>query len=108
VESALRDTKIDSIMCANDHTAANLMQTLIALGIRIPHDIRIAGVDDVKYASLLPIPLTTFHQPCDDIGAAGISAMLERVSNPHLPTRTILLSGHLVVRRSCGSAPEES
>lgn len=108
VESALRANRIDSIMCANDHTAANLMQTLISLGIRIPQDVRIAGVDDVKYASLLPIPLTTFHQPCDDIGAASMSAMLERVGNPHLPTRSILLNGYLVVRRSCGSSSEDS
>ena len=106
VEAALRKNRIDSIMCANDLTAANLMQTLINLGLRIPKDIRIAGVDDVKYASLLPIPLTTLHQPCDDIGAASMSAMLDRVSNPHLPPRSILLNGHLVVRRSCGSLAE--
>ena len=103
VEAALRGTRIDSIMCANDRTAASLMQSLIALGVRIPEDIRIAGVDDVTYASLLPIPLTTFHQPCPEIGAAAMSAMLERVSNPHLPTRSILLDGKLIVRRSCGT-----
>ncbi|WP_263408328.1 GntR family transcriptional regulator [Terriglobus tenax] len=102
VEMALRKSKADAVMCANDHTAANLMQTILSLGLRIPEDIRIAGVDDVKYASLLPIPLTTFHQPCADIGAAGMSAMLERISNPHLPPRSIRLNGHLVVRRSCG------
>jgi GntR family transcriptional regulator of arabinose operon len=104
VESVLRKNRIDSIMCANDHTAANLMQTILALGLRIPEDIRIAGVDDVKYASLLPIPLTTFHQPCAQIGAASMSAMLERINNPHLPPRSIRLNGHLVVRRSCGSS----
>lgn len=103
VQEALRETGADAIMCANDHTAANLMQTLIALGVRIPEDIRVAGVDDVKYASLLPIPLTTFHQPCAEIGAASMSAMLERVNNPDLPNRSILLNGWLVVRRSCGA-----
>ena len=104
VESALNGCHIDSIMCANDNTAAALMQTLITLGIRIPEDIRLAGVDDVKYAGLLPIPLTTLHQPCGAIGVAAMSAMLERVNNPSLPARSILLNGHLVVRRSCGSA----
>ncbi len=104
VESALRKHPIDAVMCANDHTAANLMQTLMGLGVRVPQDVRIAGVDDVKYASLLPIPLTTFHQPCAGIGAASMSAMLERVTHPELPTRSILLNGHLVVRQSCGAA----
>ncbi len=103
VQDALKDGTIDAILCANDHTAANLMQTLIGLGVRIPEDIGIAGVDDVKYASLLPIPLTTFHQPCEEIGAAAMSAMLERINNLHLPPRSIRLNGTLIVRRSCGS-----
>jgi DNA-binding LacI/PurR family transcriptional regulator len=102
VEKALRSSPIDAIMCANDHTAALLMQTLLARGVRVPQDVRIAGIDDVKYASFLPIPLTTLHQPCDEIGMAAMSAMLERVNNPQLPARSILLNGYLVVRRSCG------
>lgn len=103
VETALRQVHVDAIMCANDLTAAHLMQTLISLNIRIPQDVRIAGVDDVKYASLLPIPLTTLHQPCADIGIASMAAMLERIEHPHMPARSILLEGHLVVRDSCGS-----
>ena len=103
VEGALRVRQIDSIMCANDRTAASLMHTLIDLGVRIPQDIRIAGVDDVRYASLLPVPLTTFQQPCAEIGAVSMSAMLERVRNRQLPTRSIMLNGKLIVRQSCGA-----
>ena len=107
VETALRTRQIDAIMCANDRTAASLMHTLINLGVRIPQDIRIAGVDDVRYASLLPIPLTTFQQPCAEIGAVSMSAMLERVRNRELPTRSILLNGRLIIRQSSGgSLPE--
>jgi DNA-binding LacI/PurR family transcriptional regulator len=108
VEAAFRTQKIDSVMCANDLTAANLMQVLLALGIRIPQDVRIAGVDDVKYASLLPIPLTTIRQPCADIGTVSMAAMLERIKNRQLPARSITLNGTLVVRRSCGSALAKS
>jgi len=103
IEAVLKNNKIDAIQCANDHTAAKLMRTLITLGVRIPEDIRITGVDDVKYASLLPVPLTTFHQPCTDIGLAAVAAMKERIANPHLPGRSITLNGHLVIRQSCGS-----
>jgi GntR family transcriptional regulator, arabinose operon transcriptional repressor len=103
VEQVLRTRKIDAIMCANDITAANLMQTLLSLHVRIPDDVRIAGVDDVKYAKLLPIPLTTYQQPCAEIGAVSMSAMVERVKNRQLPARSILLNGTLVVRQSCGA-----
>lgn len=95
--------KPDAFLCANDHTAAHLMQTLLRLNRRIPEDIRIVGIDDVKYASLLPIPLTTQHQPCCELGAVALSAMIERLANPSLPSRDILLNCNLVVRSSCGS-----
>jgi GntR family transcriptional regulator, arabinose operon transcriptional repressor len=103
IQMILKKHKPDAFLCANDYTAANLMHSLIKADKRIPDDIRIVGIDDVKYASLLPIPLTTQHQPCLDMGAVAISAMFQRLENPALPTRDILLSCNLVIRRSCGS-----
>ena len=79
------------------------MQVLITLGYRIPQDIRIVGIDDVEYASLLPVPLTTVHQPCRDIGEAAMAAMLDRVARPGMFVRDILVECNLVIRQSCGS-----
>lgn len=93
----------EAIVCANDLTAARLMQTLIALGVRIPEEVRIVGMDDVKYASLLPVPLTTIHQDCAGIGMVAMATMLERVEHPELPVRDITVPTSLVVRRSCGT-----
>ncbi|WP_348266446.1 GntR family transcriptional regulator [Edaphobacter paludis] len=103
LSSRIAEKKIDALLCANDLTAAHVMRTLLGLGMRIPNDIRIAGIDDVRYAELLPVPLTTLHQPCRDIGATAIATMLDRISNPHLPARSVLLNGSLVVRQSCGA-----
>jgi GntR family transcriptional regulator, arabinose operon transcriptional repressor len=91
------------IVCANDLTAARLMQVFAGMGIRIPEEIRIVGMDDVRYASLLPVPLTTIHQDCSGIGTAAMATMLERIEHPHLPLRDVLVPVRLVVRRSCGS-----
>ena len=104
ISGALAAQKIDAFLCANDRTAAELMRTVLGLGLKVPEDVRIAGIDDVRYAELLPVPLTTLHQPCMDLGAVAIAAMLDRIANPHLPARSIMLNGHLVVRRSCGTA----
>jgi len=93
----------DALVCGNDRTAARLMHTLIGLGHGVPREIRLAGIDDLEYASLLPVPLTTLRQPTRAIGAAALAAMLDRVTRGDLPTRDILLHGELVVRQSCGS-----
>ena len=51
----------------------------------------------------LPVPLTTQHQNCSDIGAMALATMLQRLENPGLPTRDVLLQTHTVVRKSCGT-----
>jgi GntR family transcriptional regulator, arabinose operon transcriptional repressor len=61
------------------------------------------GFDDVKYARLLPVPLTTLHQPRKDIGRVALAAMLDRIANPGLPPRDVLLGCELMVRKSCGA-----
>ncbi len=102
IKSVLKKDRPDAFVCANDLTAGNLMHTLISLGQRIPEDIRIMGIDDVKYARLLPVPLTTLHQPCRDIGRMAMAVMLDRIANPDLPPRDVLLRCDVVVRKSCG------
>jgi len=102
--TALIDTHApDAIVCANDRTASRLMPTLLRLGRRVPEDVRLVGIDDVEYAKLLPVPLTTLRQPTRQLGDAALAAMLERVARTHLPTRDILLNCELVVRDSCGA-----
>lgn len=103
IRKVLKDAKPDAIVCANDFIAARVMASLANRGVRVPEQVRIVGIDDVKYASLLPVPLTTQHQNCADIGAIAMLTMLQRVENPTLPTRDILLQTHTVVRRSCGA-----
>jgi GntR family transcriptional regulator of arabinose operon len=93
-----------AIVCANDRTAARVMHTLLGLNVAIPGDVRLVGIDDVEYASLLPVPLTTLRQPTNQLGDAALAAMLDRVSRIDLPTRDILLHCELIVRDSCGSA----
>jgi GntR family transcriptional regulator, arabinose operon transcriptional repressor len=99
--SAARDC--DAFVCANDRIAGQMMHALLAQGIRIPQDVRMAGIDDAGYADLLPVPLTTVHQPCRDIGEAALHAMLERLDRPQMPARDILLNCELVIRESCGA-----
>jgi DNA-binding LacI/PurR family transcriptional regulator len=103
VRERLQATKPDGLFCANDLTAAQLMRTLDGLGLSVPDDLRLGGIDDVKYASLLPVPLTTIHQPCSAIGSSALMAMSQRIKSPTSPARDILLGFDLVVRRS--SAP---
>ena len=93
----------DAFICANDHTAAILMRSFEACGLKVPRDARVVGFDDAKYATLVSPPLTTIHQPCRDIAVIAFRAMLERIAEPTLPARSLALTPRLVVRESCGA-----
>jgi LacI family transcriptional regulator len=93
----------DAFICANDDTAAVLLRSMESQGVRAPHDVRVVGFDDVKYATLVSVPLTTIHQPCRDIAAIAFRTMMERLAEPTLPARSITLTPRLVVRESCGA-----
>jgi DNA-binding LacI/PurR family transcriptional regulator len=95
---------VHAFVCVNDRVAGQLMQIFLVRRIRIPEDVRIVGIDDVSYASLLPVPLTTIRQPTREIGEAALRTMLDRIGAPHLPPREILLDGELIVRKSCGAS----
>lgn len=94
---------VEAFVCANDQTAGNMMHSFLNQGLRIPEDIRLVGIDDVQYARLLPVPLTTVRQPCREIGEEALHTMLHRIERPKMPARDVLLDGQLIVRRSCGA-----
>lgn len=100
VKEFLERVKPDAILCANDYTAAQLMATLSAIGIQVPSQIRVAGIDDVKYARLLQTPLTTIRQPCLEIGSTALLAMLDRIARPAAPSRDFIVDFQLVIRKS--------
>jgi len=106
VEAMLAGSRPDAIVCANDRTAALLMQTLVRVNHAIPDDVRLVGIDDAEYAKLLPVALTTLRQPTREIGDAALTTMLERVARPDRPARDILLQTELIVRDSCGASLE--
>jgi GntR family transcriptional regulator, arabinose operon transcriptional repressor len=95
--------RFDGFVCSYDGIAGHLMFKLLAKGLRIPQDVRIVGIDDVRYASMLPVPLTTIHQPCREIGEAALRLMLQRLTYPKMPAQELLLDCQLVIRQSCGA-----
>ena len=90
----------DAVICESDYVAAVLRNTLDKLGLSVPKDVMLAGFDDVRCAVTMFPPLTTVHQPCEDIALVAYRALRERMRDPSLPPRRILVPAPLVVRES--------
>lgn len=103
VGELLQKRSPDAIVCESDLMAAQLLRGLDRNAVRVPQDVRVVGFDDAKYATLVSVPLTTIHQPCRDIAITAFHALLERIADPTLPARNLLLNPRLVLRDSCGA-----
>lgn len=99
----LTTARIEGIICGNDFTAAQLMHSFAKMKVRVPDDVRLIGFDNLKYAELLAVPLTTVSQPFRDMAASAMRAMLNRLADPTLPAAALLSNPRLVVRTSCGA-----
>ena len=103
IERLLSDVDRAGILCANDTTASKLMHLVEEHGCKIPGDVKVAGVDDIKYANYLRVPLTTYKQPCKGIAEEAIDLMFSRIQEPKQKARTVFLDGELIVRKSTAS-----
>jgi len=92
------------LICCNDALAAPLLVELDKSGVHIPKEMKIAAFDDVKYASLIKTPLTTYRQPCLDIGTAAVETMISRIKTPEMAARVVRVQGKLVARQSTGAS----
>jgi LacI family transcriptional regulator len=70
-----------AIFAANDQMAFGVMNAATELGLSVPEDISVIGVDDIEAAALVVPGLTTMRQPTWEIGACAVQ-ILERLINP--------------------------
>ena len=68
---------IDAIFAACDQTATGALQVLMESGRRVPEDVALVGFDDSILAASASPPLTSVHQPVEQIAASATRLLLE-------------------------------
>jgi len=90
-----------AIVCFNDHQALAVMNALEELKIRIPQDISLVGIDDIYYAQMYPIPLTTIRAPQMEIGMKAAEILIRNIEASHLlPVEHVVLETEFIVRET--------
>ncbi|MCL5020226.1 MAG: substrate-binding domain-containing protein [Bacteroidetes bacterium] len=90
-----------AIVCFNDQQALAVMMALKELRIRVPEDISIVGNDDISYARIYPVPLTTISAPQTEIGKRAAEILIRNIeSSTLLPVERVVLDTEFVVRES--------
>jgi GntR family transcriptional regulator, arabinose operon transcriptional repressor len=74
------------------------------LGLRIPQDLSIVGVDDPPGAAHLTPPMSTIRQPLVELGGEALRALSSHIQHGE-PLQSTLFPPELVTRKSSGPAP---
>jgi LacI family transcriptional regulator len=69
-----------AVFCGSDLIAIGVLQALMARGIAVPGDISIVGYDDIDFAAVAAVPLTTIRQPRAEIGKRAVRLLLDEVA----------------------------
>lgn len=95
------ETRPRAIFCANDLLALGMMQGLLRAGLSVPDDVALIGFDDLNWAPLATVPLSSIRQPRDLMGAMAVTMLLSEIENSadHVHEAKII-PPELVVRRS--------
>lgn len=96
-----QDRELPSAFFAdNDILAIGAMKALVELGIKVPQDISIIGVDNIPFGSVSNPPLTTMSISCADIGRWAVRLLLQTLSTPDMPKTKVQVGATLVQRSS--------
>lgn len=90
-----RDRRPDMILAGNDVLAIGALHALGSVGLRVPEDVAVSGVDDIPIARDVTPPLTTVSLPFVEAGREALALALDPTA-----TADIHLPGTLVVRSS--------
>ena len=91
-----------AVFAANNFLAIGTQHALEALGLRIPEDVALVGLDDLP-TEMVTFPfLTVAAQPAEEMGRRAVRLLLERIKDPGGPAQEIVLPTELIVRRSSG------
>jgi LacI family transcriptional regulator len=100
-----RPSRPTALLAINDLLAIGAMRAAGDLNLAIPHDVSLAGFDDIPMARYLMPRLTTASKDASNLGREAAKLLLARLNDPFLPRRETRVATRLILRESIGAAP---
>lgn len=95
-----RADEIDAVVAANDLIGIGALHAADDLGLRIPADIAVTGVDDTELAQVSRPGLTSVDLGAAERGRLAAELLLARIAEPGRPAHTVTVAPTLRVRGS--------
>lgn len=101
----LRRDKPDAVVCYNDMVAIGFLNAAKSLGISVPEDLSLVGIDNIPYGRVTSPPLTTVDIQSEHQGEEAIRMLLRAIEGTDPPAGHVKVEPRLVVRDSTRVRP---
>lgn len=102
------DQRPDAIVAANDLIAIGALRAAEDLGLTIPGDIAVTGIDNTELAAVVRPGLTSVDLGAEERGRVAAELLLARINEPARAAHTVTVAPSLVVRGSSSRAAGHS
>ena len=89
-----------AVFAQNDRMALGALRAARDLGLNVPEQIAVIGLDDMPLASYFDPPLTTMRQDMFGIGRTAAQLLVRAVEQPHVKHQQLRVPAELIVRHS--------
>ena len=90
----------DALFTVSDLLAAAAIQASRTAGLVVPDDIFVSGFDNVDISQAVFPAITTINLPKYQLGYMACELLIERLENPNVKVKQILLNAELIIRES--------
>jgi DNA-binding LacI/PurR family transcriptional regulator len=90
----------------NDMLAAGFMAGLRELGVRVPDELSVVGMDDLFLGTLTVPQMTSIQLPVQQMSRIMVDRIMRRLAQPDLPLMETLYPPTLMSRESVGPVPK--
>ena len=95
-----------AILATSNMMMLGVLDALHTLGLRIPEDVSVVGIDDFAFAAIMNPPPTVMAVPVTAMAQKAITSLLACIEGGSRPTGSLTLFGpELVARASCRASP---
>lgn len=91
-----------AIFAQNDRMALGALRAARDLGLKVPGQLSVIGLDDMPLASYFDPPLTTMHQDMFAIGRTAARLLVRAVEQPQVNHQQLRQPAELIIRQSTG------
>ena len=97
---ALMPHGFTAVFACNDLSAFGVCRQLSKYNLKVPEDVSVVGYDDVLYAEMMAVPLTTVRQPVYEMGVESVKRLISQIKGKKSENKITVFEPKLMIRSS--------